>query len=243
MISNNTPMDPETFRSFGRQIYGHEIWLGDVFKEDREICVYALYGHKMVPDKPMPTDYAKPVLYDDNGRIGNPDREIVKEPHGWKFSFEDKGADVYTLYIDSNSVWITNDEGWHRGGKRDYSNVTYSGAFNMVAKKIISKTDDPGSVMHATLEIMPSKAKYKVGDTAEFTILYEEKPLPNTKIITYCNAWQDLQPMNTDTEGKIRIPVKDKGSYVVIAKYTDTTKASDDFDETGFSTTLLVDAE
>lgn len=236
-------MDEETLRSFSRMRYGHEMWLDGVEKKDGIISAYGLYGHKLQPDKPMPTDYANVLLYDDNGRAENPDREIVNKPHGWKFSFEDKGADVYTLYIDSNSVWITNDEGWHRGGKRDYSNVTYSGAFNMVAKKIISKTDDPGSVMHATLEIMPSKAKYKVGDTAEFTILYEEKPLPNTKIITYCNAWQDLQPMNTDAEGKIRIPVKDKGSYVVIAKYTDTTKASDDFDETGFSTTLLVDAE
>ena len=85
--------------------------------------------------------------------------------------------------------------------------------------------------------------KYRIGDTAEFTILYEGKPLANSKIITYCDAWQDLKPVNTDAEGKIRIPVNDKGSYVVIAKHTDTTKCSEDFDETGFSTTLLVEAE
>ena len=236
-------MDEETLRSFSRMRYGHEMWIDGVERKDGEITAFGLYGHKLQPDKPMPTDYANVLLYDDNGRAENPDREIVNKPHGWKFTFEDKGADVYTLYIDSNSVWITNNEGWHRGTKRDYSNVNYSGAFNMVAKKIISRTDDPGSVMHATLEIMPSKAKYRVGDTAEFTILYEGKPLANSKIVTYCSAWQDLKPVNTDAEGKIRIPVDDRGSYVVIAKHTDTTKCSEDFDETGFSTTLLVEAE
>ena len=180
--------------------YGHEMWIDGVERKDGEISAFGLYGHKLQPDKPMPTDYANVLLYDDNGRAENPDREIVNKPHGWKFTFEDRGADVYTLYIDSNSVWITNNEGWHRGTKRDYSNVNYSGAFNMVAKKIISRTDDPGSVMHATLEIMPSKAKYRIGDTAEFTILYEGKPLANSKIITYCDAWQDLKPVNTDAE-------------------------------------------
>ena len=94
--------DPEVLRSFARHAYGHEIWLDKVFREDDEICVYGLYGHKMIPDNPMPTDYAQPVLYGDEGRLKDPYREIIKDPHGWKFSFEDVGADVYTLYIDSD---------------------------------------------------------------------------------------------------------------------------------------------
>ena len=31
---NYDNMDPETFRSYGRQIYGHEIWLGDIGRDD-----------------------------------------------------------------------------------------------------------------------------------------------------------------------------------------------------------------
>ena len=245
MISNNTPMDPETFRSFGRQIYGHEIWLGDVFKEDGEICVYALYGHKMVPDKPMPTDYAKPVLYDDNGRIGNPDREIVKEPHGWKFSFEDKGADVYTLYVDSSSVWVTDEEGWHRGVKRDFSQVKHAGAYVMVAKRIISRDGkNPGSVMHAELEIVPSKARLSVGEDAFLTVYYEGKPLPNHKVLCFCHATEEVQFHNTDGSGVLRYPVKEKGDYIFIAKFADESKKVDDeFDETAFTTTLTMETE
>ena len=237
-------MDEETLRSFSRMRYGHEMWIDGVERKDGTISAYGLYGHKLQPDKPMPTDYANVLLYDDNGRADNPEREIVNKPRGWKFTFEDKGADVYTLYVDSNSVWVTNNEGWHRGCKRDYENVNYSGSFNMVAKRIISKTDDPGSVMHAALEIMPDKARYKVGDTAEFTILYEGKPLANRKATAYCDAWQDLKSVETDAAGKIRIPIDDAGSYVVIAKHVDASKCvSDEFDETSFSTTLLVDAE
>ncbi len=87
MPSDSDYMDPETLRSLSRQIYGHEMWIDGVGRDGDEIFAYGLYGHKMVPDKPMPTDYANVLLYDDNGRVENPDREIVKNPHGWRFSF------------------------------------------------------------------------------------------------------------------------------------------------------------
>ena len=170
--------DLETERSFSRQAYGHEMWLENTERDGNIISVYGLYGHKLLPDKPMPTDYANALLYDDNGRADNPEREIVRRPSGWKFSFEDKGADVYTFYIDSNSVWITNKEGWHRGSKRDYTDANFSSAYSMVAKRIISRDGkNPGNVMHSALEIMPEKATLKVGAVERFRILYEEKPL------------------------------------------------------------------
>ncbi len=245
MISSNSPMDPETLWSFGRQVYGHEIWIGDVFREGDEICAYALYGHKMVPDKPMPTDYANPVLYDDDGRVEDPDREIVKEPHGWKLSFEDKGADVYTLYVGSKSVWVTDEEGWHRGSKRDFSQVKHSGAYVMTAKRIISKNgSDPGDVMHAELELMPSRAKLKVGEDLVMTVYYDGKPLPNHKVLCYCHAAEDIQFVNTDDKGVMRYPVKEKGDYIFIVKFSDENKKVDDeFDDPSFTTTLTLETE
>lgn len=236
-------MDPETFRSFCRQIYGHEMWLGDVVRENGEIYCYGLYGHKMVPDKPMPTDYANILLYDDNGRVENPYREIVKNPHGWKFSFPDKGADVYTLYIDSNSVWVTDEEGWHRGAKRDFTNVKYSGAYNMVAKRIIPKDGkNPGNVVHATLEVMPEEAGLTVGKDAKITILYEGKPLKNAKVICYCHATEVVELKNADENGILTYPINEKGAYIFIAKFVDVNKQVDEeFDETSFTTTLTLE--
>lgn len=245
MAINHQEMDEETARSFSRMAYGHEMWIGDVVRKDGTIEALGLYGHKLQPDKPMPTDYANVLLYDDDGRAPNPEREIINKPRGWRFSFEDKGAKVYTLYIDSDSVWVTNDEGWHRGVKRDYQNVKYSSAYNMVAKRIISRdAADPGSVMHATLEIMPDRASYKVGETARFRVLYEGRPMPNLKVVVFNSGWQDLQFSKTDADGVVSVPVDQKGSIAVIAKYSDSTKAvSEEFDETSFSTTLVVDAE
>jgi len=243
--TDSQEMDPETLRSFCRQVYGHEIWIGDVVKEDGIISAYGLYGHKMVPDKPMPTDYANVVLYDDDGRTEDPDREIVREPHGWMFSFEDKGADVYTLYVDSNSVWVTDEEGWHRGVKRDFSAVKYSGAFNMVAKRIISRDgENPGLVMHCALEIMPERATLRKGEEAKVKVLYEGKPKAGLKVICYAEGDEELRFLKTDADGVLYYPVEKAGTHVLIAKYTDEGKKSDDeFDETSFTTTITLEAK
>ena len=237
-------MDPETLRSFSRMIYGHEIWLEGAEGGDGTVRVFGLYGHKLVPDKPMPTDYAIPALYDDNGLIEPPDRDIIDEPRGWEFEFPDKGAKVYTLYVGTNAVWVTDDEGWHRGSKRDYSKAEYCGAFRMMAKRIISRDgEDPGEVMHAELEIMPKTATLKVGSEAEVKVLYEGKPMPNHKVIVFNRSWEDLVNMKTDAKGVLRFDVKDAGTYAFITKHTDESKSSDEFDETVYSTTLTLEAQ
>ncbi len=238
-------MDEETLRSFSRMMYGHELWLDRYERRDGRISVYGYYGHKLNPDKPMPTDYANVIVYDDDGRAGDPEKEIVRKPAGWMFSFEDKGADVYTVYVDSNSVWVTNDEGWHRGTKRDWDNVTYSGAANMVAKRIISKNSaDPGDVMHAALEIMPVKAVFKVGEEASMRILYEGKPLKGNKCIVFNRNWQDLRTVSADDDGVLRFVADQPGMYIIVTKHVDPNKSvSEEFDETVFNTSLTIEAE
>jgi len=241
---NDGTMDPETLRSFSRQYYGHEIWLGDIIRDGDEIGVYGLYGHNMVPDYPMPSDYANVILYDDDGRAEDPYREIVKKPHGWLFSFEDKGADVYTLYVDSNSTWVTDEAGWHRGVKRDFSEVKYSGAFNMVAKRIISKDGkNPGSVVHSALELMPEVAVMTVGKDTKFRCLYEGNPMKGIKISCYMQDDEDMENTKTDDEGCFTYCPRKAGQAIIIAKYTDEGKNIDDeFDETSFKITLTMEA-
>ena len=238
-------MDEETERSFSRMIYGHEMWIEGLKLENGIYYLYGLYGHKLVPDKPMPTDYANPVLYDDDKRVEDPYRDIVKEPSGWEFSFDDKGANVYTFYIDSCSTWVTDDEGWHRGCKRDFDKVTYSGSFHMTAKRIISKNKkDVGDVRHAELELVPKEATLYKGKKGEIEISYNGKPLANQKVVVYCRGWEDLCTMKTDSDGVLRFDVTDKGTYIFITKYTDESKSvSDEFDETVYSSTLTMEAE
>jgi len=242
MISNII-MDSETLRSFGRQIYGHEMWMDCLKKEGDLYSILGLYGHKMVADTPMPPDYANVVLYDDNGLIGKPDKKIIEDPQGWEFTFKDEGADVYTLYIDSNSVWVSNEEGWHRGVKRDFASVQYSGAFNLLAKRIISKdSSDPGKIVHGTLEVMPDRAGLVVGENLKLQVLYEGKPKAGVKMVCYHKGDAEVENLKTDDDGVLVYPIKQKGTYMFIAKFTDVNKKVDDeFDETAFTTVLTMD--
>jgi len=238
-------MDPETLRSFSRQIYGHEMWLSETIRDGNSIGAYGLYGHNMVPDYPMPTDYANVLLYDDNGRTEDPDREIVKKPHGWFFSFEDKGADVYTMYIDANSTWVTDDAGWHRGVKRNFSNVKYSGAFSMVAKRIFSKDGvNPGSVIHSPLELMPEKATLTVGEDMKIRVLFEGNPMKDIKVSCYAEDDEDQEILKSDADGYITYRPKKAVLTMFIAKYTDSSRCvEDEFDETSYKITLTLEAK
>ena len=112
----------------------------------------------------------------------------------------------------------------------------------MVAKRIVSKdAADPGNVMHAALEIMPERAVLEQGKTATVRVLYEEKPMKGIKCTIYNRDWQGLLMTKTDEEGKVSFVADKPGMYVVIAKYTDESKAvSDEFDETSFTTTPLL---
>jgi len=224
--------------------YGHEVWLGNCVRKGNKVSVYGFYGHKLVADKPMPEGYTNAILFDDAGRAPNPDKKMVEDPAGWKFTFKDEGADVYTMYVESNSVWVTNDEGRHRGVKRDYKNVIRSNASNLSAKKIISKDGkNPGGVMHATLEIMPKAATFKVGGKAEAKILYEGKPLGGVACKVYNAGWQDILSVNADGKGSVEFLVDKPGTYIIIARYVDKDKSvCDEFDETAFTTTLTFDA-
>ena len=164
MTANN---DDEAERSLSRMNYGHEIW-AEGFRLDGDIfSVLGMYGHKLVPDRPMPEAYTNATVYDDDGPIETPAVELDKDANGWRFKFRDTDADVYTFYIDSDSYWVTDDEGWHRGVKRDFAKVKTSRAFHMTAKKIYSRNGtDAGDVRHAVLEIVPSKAKLQKGEEA-----------------------------------------------------------------------------
>ena len=94
------------------------------------------------------------------------------------------------------------------------------------------------------LEVMPETATLKVGSDATMGIFYEGKPLANAKCIIFNRGWQDLLMTKSGADGKVTFKVDQPGDYIVIAKYTDTTKAvSEEFDETSFTTALTIGAE
>ena len=91
---------------------------------------------------------------------------------------------------------------------------------------------------------MPEKAKLSVGQDAVMRILYEGEPLPDHKVLCYCEGSDAVEFFKTDSEGVLRYPIGCKGTYIFIAKYTDEDKKVDEeFDETAFTTTLTMETD
>lgn len=235
--------DPELVRSLSRMIYGHETWLENVRKEGGKIVVDGMYGHHMVNDRAMPDVYSNIALFGDRGRIEN-GFELSVEDNCKRLRFDDTGDAVYTVYYDSNNVpWIKNDEGWAMGVKRDFSNVTYAAAYNLLAKKIVSRDGNPGSVVCAVLDIMPDTVRPAVGSKVKVQILYEGKPLPKAKVMVFRKGASEAEKYTADGQGRFEFPVEEAGTYMVIAKHADESKAvEDEYDEAVFESTLVIEA-
>ena len=181
MVENLFP--PELVRSLSRMIYGHETWLENPRRENGKIIIDGMYGHRLENDRAMPLCYANVSIFNDKGHA-DIEYELSEEENCRRLKFDDDGSDIITVYYDSNNVpWIQNDEGWAMGVKRDFSNVKYSAAYNLIAKRIISKDGSPGNVVNSTLEIMPSTVAPKVGDSVKVQILYEGNPVPDMKVL------------------------------------------------------------
>lgn len=233
---------PELIRSLSRMIYGHETWLENPRRENGEIVIDGMYGHHLENDRAMPTYYANISIFTDKGH-SDAKYELTEEDNCRRLRFDDDGSDVITVYYDSNNVpWIQNDEGWALGVKRDFSNVKYSAAYNLIAKRIISKDGNPGGVVNSTLEIMPSTVAPKVGDTVKVQILYEGKPLAGTKILVYRKGAEEPVKYTTDNDGRFEFKVDAPGMWAVIAKYADESKAvEDEYDEAVYEATLTME--
>ena len=66
MAYGHVEMDPETLRSYSRQIYGHEIWLGKVVTEftigiSSLDVVFPAVNPKITPD-PLPSELWAPNI-------------------------------------------------------------------------------------------------------------------------------------------------------------------------------------
>ena len=91
---------------------------------------------------------------------------------------------------------------------------------------------------------MPEKATLKVGAVEKFRILYEEKPLKGAKCLIYNRKWQDIKQTKSDDNGELLVEIDQPGLYIVICKYTDSSKSvSDEFDETSYTIALTIEAE
>ncbi|MGN0098173.1 MAG: DUF4198 domain-containing protein [Candidatus Methanomethylophilaceae archaeon] len=240
MIENTFP--PELVRSLSRMIYGHETWLENPRRENGKIIIDGMYGHRLENDRAMPLCYANISIFNDKG-YSDVEYELYEEDNCRRLRFDDDGSDIITVYYDSvNIPWIQNDDGWAMGVKRDFSNVKYAAAFNLIAKRIISKDGNPGNVVNSTLEVMPSTVAPKVGETVKVQILYEGNPLPNMKALVYRRGAEDFIKYTTDSDGRFEFDIDEPGMWTIIAKHADPSKCvEDEYDEAVYEATLTME--
>ena len=236
-------MDEGNYRSMSMVIRGHEMWLQEPLREGDRYSAELRFGHNMEPDGSAPDDYVHPTVIDCDGNSVETRFERIDQGH--RICFRDTGRAPYTLYNESVPViWnIIKGGAWKAGLKRDFSDVESSSAFQMYAKVILSD-GEPSATEQAVLEIVPDTGRLKVGTDAGFAVLYEGRPLAGQDLKFFCKSTGETRMIRTDDGGRAVLSVTDPGDWMVLMRYRDESKSSEDeFDDSVFIMTLVMKAE
>ncbi|HOT07377.1 MAG: Nickel uptake substrate-specific transmembrane region [Methanosaeta sp. PtaB.Bin039] len=242
-------MDPKYMETadLTRIMGGHEIWLGEARLEGEQAEVSLIFGHNMRPDGSLDPSRINPTVYKPDGSTIKPELSSEELKHRLTFPCTQDG--FYTAIVDLVPVIITQDQdGYHIGPKFQFKNVTYSGAIIQMAKRIIPVGEGQSDLkepMHGILEIVPKKPAYAKGEEAEIRVFYEGKPLAEAEVRAVSGKdGKEMAQTKTDEEGWARVPLTEDGEWMFLARHQDPTKkASEEFDQTNFITTLVMVAQ
>lgn len=239
----NRTLDKRSLEQLSMVYYGHELWLDTPCGRGKSVSCHLRYGHNMKADGVAPKSYVNPFAYtpDATKRVRAKETE---EKDGWKLSVPKTVAGDYTFYIDSSSVWCRDSKGeWVMGAKSKVGDVQYSGAYELVAKKIVpvNAKGDFAPKVHTTLDILPMVRKIRAGSAAEFTVKYERKNLDGAQLKAYCRE-SDKEQMVDVVKGKASVKIDQKGTWMFLVRHRDESKKVDDeFDEVVYVTTLVME--
>ncbi len=238
----NRTLDRKLLEQLSKVYYGHEMWIDTPSSAESTVSCHLRYGHNMSVDGVAPKSYVNPIVYAPDGKKLKADE--TEEKDGYLLSCPRFVDGDYSFYVDSSSVWCHDaNNKWEMCPKSKMKGATYSGAFNLIAKKIISTNNDGKfvPVSYSTLEILPETRSIKVGDRLEINITYEGRKLNGSKIKAYCKD-ANKDAMVDIVDGKASIPIDYAGTYMFLMRHRDETKKIDDmFDETIYVTTLVME--
>lgn len=237
-------MDVKLLEQLSRMVQGHEIWMENPSLADGKGQVELRYGHNMASDGIPPEHMVNPLVYTPGGQGFKPEVEAAESSYVIRFPMREEGN--YTVLIDSSAIWNKTGEGSYKmGPKFKFQNVIYSGAFHQMAKKIMPSKigNDVGApIVHGILEIIPDTTCLEVGKEAVVTVLYEGKPLTNENFKAFSKRSKKENMLVTDAQGKVGVPIDHEGEWMFLVRHKDETKKVDDeFDETVFVTTLVME--
>jgi uncharacterized GH25 family protein len=226
---------------------GHEIWLENFKIEDRDVELAIVYGHNMRQDGLGDLKRLEPFVYAPDGTKFKPELIPGEDRHLLRFQADIDGW--YTAVVDMGSIIISQTkEGYELGPRHQFKDVIYAGAFHQMAKKMITVGDPDGfksELVHGILEIVPAEPFCRVGQETELRVYYEGDPLPMAEIKAVSrNEGKEMASVKTDEQGRARVPVPSSGEWMYLARHRDPSKkVSEEFDESVFVTTLVMEAK
>lgn len=227
-------------------IQGHEIWMEKTGEEKNTAKISLLYGHNMRMDGMVDKERFLSSFFSPDGT--QREIELVTDEDRYYLNVPVEKDGFYTAYADMGVVvWSKNDTGFYEGPKFQFKDITYAGAYHQMAK-IIIPVGTPGAYqgrpLHGILEIVPGTVDCKVGSEIELTVYYEDKPLASVDIKAISkNEGTEMACITTDGNGVARIPISVKGAWMFLARHIDPTKkVSEEFDESVFISTLVLEA-
>ena len=227
-------------------ILGHEIWMEKTREEKNAVQLSLLFGHNMRMDGMADKNRFLSSYFTPEGNRGEVELVTDRDRHYLNIDVATDG--YYTVYVDMGAVIFSiNKDGYNRGPKFKFKDVTYSGAFHQMAKAIVpigNVGEYPAEPLHGILEIVPRKVDCNVGNEAEFTVYYEDIPLSGIEIKALSGKeGKEMACVRTDEQGTVKIPITMEGNWMFLARHADPTKkVSEEFDESVFISTLVLEA-
>lgn len=233
-------------RNLSLMIQGHEIWLERSKIENDDVELSLVYGHNMRQDGVADISRFLPFVFLPDGIRGEAVLSAGDDRHSMKFKAENAGH--YIAFVDmGTTVWSQTKDGYNQGPKFQFKDVIYAGAYNQMAKTIVTMgdgSDYTGRPMHGILEIVPKEPFCRSGEVAELSVLYEEKPLASAEVKAVSKKeGKEIASAKTDENGVARIPINVDGECMFLARHADKTKrVNEEFDETVFVSTLVLES-
>jgi uncharacterized GH25 family protein len=226
---------------------GHEIWLENSKIENGDVELALVYGHNMHQDGVGDQKRMKAFVYSPDGTRFEPSIIPGETKHLLRFKTDKPG--YYSAFMDMGSIIVSQTkEGYMYGPRSQFKDVIYAGAFHQMAKKIVPSNGSgqyKGELLHGILEIVPEEARCHVGKETELKVYYEGKPLASAEVKAVSKKeGKEMASVKTDDNGVARIPVSGDGEWMFLARHRDSSKkVSEDFDESVFVTTLVMEAK
>jgi uncharacterized GH25 family protein len=228
-------------------VQGHEIWLEYKMRHLNSSDPFEcrlLYGHNLKQDGVAEAEKIKAVVFTGDDDMQSLPVEATADDLRIRFVRDPTVPQVIVSEYDYGVITV-NDDGWHRGPKKDFANVKRSGYYYQYAKTIVPGygIENPSRIIGQELEIVAiGKDHYHVDDAITLRVLYDGEVLAGGTL-TVAASDNDGQGIETllSEDGTAVVALDRPGNWIFKVRHADPAKGVDDqYDEKVITSVLTV---